>query len=160
MHTIMHMVRWRENGLRKCSNSFGQDKTRELHDFWNDTVNIEFDTQCVIVIYALPRFGIRSMPVVDVIIQATWHQDWSQLCATTVKPRHERHPSNISLFALEPLNLLYIHPAGQPQHTRVSEGGWTMLIPVKIYHPAHLKTACLTWGRKVLKLLHAPASQA
>lgn len=48
----------------------------------------------------VPLFGIRSMPVVDVIIQVTWHPDWSQLCATTVKPRHEEQPSNIPVFAL------------------------------------------------------------
>lgn len=36
-------------------------------------LNIKFETKCMLLMSAVRLFGIRSMPVVDVIIQVTWH---------------------------------------------------------------------------------------
>ncbi len=36
-------------------------------------LNIKFETKCILLMSAVRLFGIRSMPVVDVIIQVTWH---------------------------------------------------------------------------------------
>ena len=83
------------------SNCFFENNTppcfshlRHLNHICVETLNLK-----LFLMFAVLS-GIRSMPVVDVIIQATWHPDWSQLCATTVKPRHEKHLSNIPVFAL------------------------------------------------------------